>query len=360
MSENQRDDRPETTYRDDLNEAVNDGDGCAETWEALSELRADQDSSDSSDSSPINRRQFVRSLATAGGIAAIGSTGLGQVAAKTQNKANQHEVREALQTPEVQTLLDELGNPAVQRGKAKRVTAKYGDEQVTKFTALTLPTSLGDIVYGTKGSGEVEASYLFGETVTKKDNTVSTEIAQKLPEPYRSMPAESGRKLVVTPDETRAFRTPTQNERRELAQITGLAVEETRGYIDSADDRFYVYKPYSEDENGNGDGGGLLRIDPSFTDGVYREVSAEEFKDATAQDVVTAQGYSCTLTCASCLGGLPGGCFVGCGGTCVAVATAIGIVPCFVCVASVCNAALIACGVCADCADIQDMNNDGK
>lgn len=354
MSEEQRENRPETTYQDELNEAVGDGGGCAETWEAISELRADQSSS------PINRRRFVKALATAGSAAAIGGSGIGSVAAKIQNKADQREVRKALQTEEVQTLLDELGNPPVQRGKAKRVTAKYEVEKVMEFTALTLPTPLGDIVYGTKSDGAVEASYLFGETVTKGEDNVPTGLAKKLPEPYQSMPTESDRKLVVTPDETRVFRTPTQSERRELAQITGLAEKETRGYIDSADDRFYVYKPYSEDENGNGQGGGLLRIDPSFTDGVYREISPEEFESATAEDVLTTQDYSCMLTCASCLGGLPGGCFVGCGGTCVGVVTVIGIIPCFLCVASVCNAALIACGVCADCADIQDMNNDGE
>jgi halocin C8-like bacteriocin domain-containing protein len=77
MSEDQREDHPEPTYQDELSDAVDDGGGCAETWEATS----------------TNRRKFLKAGAGTLALATLGAGNAFAEATSTSSIAAQDDTQ---------------------------------------------------------------------------------------------------------------------------------------------------------------------------------------------------------------------------------------------------------------------------
>jgi len=132
----------EEQYQNELNDAVDDGGGCAETWETLSEAR---------DKFTPDRRSVLKGVGALG-ASAVGVSSLGVATAK--EKPGNEEIEVALNSDAVQALLEELHYPDVRKNAAKKIKPKIQnadeDEELDTdelLSILKLPTKIGDIIY---------------------------------------------------------------------------------------------------------------------------------------------------------------------------------------------------------------------
>jgi hypothetical protein len=121
-----------------------------------------------------------------GGIA----LGVPGVAAKPHNddgwkKTTGRAVNQILEEPEVRTLLDELGNPPLQRGRGQKATVDVGASQITR---IAVPSHVGTLLSSKSDNGINETFFAFG-TPTKKNGRVPPGFLKRLPPEYRDLPA---------------------------------------------------------------------------------------------------------------------------------------------------------------------------
>jgi hypothetical protein len=294
----------------------------------------------------VNRRNVLKLLGT-GTIGAAGLSGMSSVArgAKTGSqhekaeiqrevqKASQAETNHAIQNEEVKIILNEIGNPAVQRGKAQRITINIGD---VKIQATTLPTPLGEILYSETNTGVEEVTFTFGNGVSSNKIDLSA-TKNQLPAKYRTVPFSAGAKIVVAKDNKPVLiRSATPSEKNELSQMTGIPTENMVAGITSRSEEFRLASKHNLDA--------VQVIEFSASEPAFRELTESDFEGAAARPMLRTQRQSCWDYCTACAEFAIGaaGCQIACGPfiffgglagvvACVVCATAAGIASGYTC-----------------------------
>ncbi|WP_188424848.1 twin-arginine translocation signal domain-containing protein [Haloferax sulfurifontis] len=230
-------------FVEDLEDNIDAG-GCTEAWEAMTEIRNQE--------SETGRRSFLKALGISGAAMSM-STGL--VAGKA-NSASQTRVQEAIESPEVQKILAELGSPSVQRGKATTRKASNVDEAPnggekihTLFEVTVLPTPVGEIRYteivggDTHKEGIAGAQYRF--TYQMEDENVQSPsgnsmIESKLPSKYQSLPENTPAMLFTRDDEVVFGREASSDEVAQISDIVELDEDEFKSSTTSSQTGFHV------------------------------------------------------------------------------------------------------------------------
>ena len=107
--------------------------------------------------STTGRRRFLRSAGVAVGGASIGIPGVA-VGRQNTDKATGRDVKRVLSKEQVQSLLDELGNPPLKRGKAEVSTTSFGQNKVS---VTVIPTQVGSLAYFQSDNGIKQAFFFF-------------------------------------------------------------------------------------------------------------------------------------------------------------------------------------------------------
>lgn len=201
---------------EEINEAVENGGGCTEAWEALSELRQEN---------TTNRRNVLKSMGAVGSTAALISAGSIPTVAE-ERKSSSEEIKSALNSNQVQLILDELDDPQIKKGEATSRDMTVSEVTVTN---TTLPTALGDVIYTDSTTGETAAQYHF-----------SDHPPEGLPDRFHDIPSGTNAGIATEGDEVIFIRGPTGKEQDQLAQLTGIESEEFIAGFRSNIDRFVV------------------------------------------------------------------------------------------------------------------------
>lgn len=301
----------------------------------------------------INRRRFVKALGVTGG-SAVGLRGLGQASAKETTTATTAEIDRALAADKTRTVLDEVGNPAVQRGRAEKVVVESDAQNID---AVTLPTPVGEIVYA-ESDGNTEAAFRFGGPITSTSvlGDVPRGLRKQLPEKYAAMPDDSQVMYLVGENGASAFRGPTETERQHIESIVGTSWKRMRAFAFEGSSGFRVFA--------NGEDGTTTAYDLAVgTSGVGTasaenpalgdEVSDAQFEAAELETLTETDGDvgaqrsfdSCVAVCGGCVVGAAGcsRCYFACAGS----LSGIGLILCGVCLAG-CGYGGYKCTQCAD------------
>lgn len=269
-----------------------------------------------SNSTSMNRRSMLKSLG-ATGTASSFLVGASSVSAEPNREASLEELTAARTSDEVQSLLDELGDPEVNSSGAEATSAAL---RGNPFTIVRLPTSVGEVIYSESGNNAA-AQYHF-----KTDRT-----EENIPAKYRDIPEDSTASLVSNDDGVVFRRTATEREQRELARLTNTDINDTVAVTSSEYDGFKVVSSGGES------------VVTHHVDLQTREVSTTE-KDASISGSSTfdLEATDSTDWCWRCVQsiGVCAGCNATCGGS-------IGSIGCAACVLTTCGAGGYACYMCA-------------
>lgn len=329
-------------YQDELSDAVDDGGGCAETWEKLSEARR---------KSSLDRRSVLKGVG-AFGAAALGVSGIGAATAK--KKPDDEEIDEALNSEGVQALLDELENPEIRRNATRRIEPKIqGADEVDDLdedeliSILILPTKAGDIVYPLIEEEDLPVIFRFKGKGTRPDK-------------YEDLPEGVSSGLIARGDEITVVRGATKHEKDVLLEVTQFDTDEADPKIikTSEINGFRLFKGFEDapDRAPEDDPEidpdleifDLLLEDRDIQDEV-QELFEEDLpnpEDVEVEEVFTAQ-QSCLSICTQCIAIIGGACPACLPFLAFGVAGAVAFILCFT---SVCGIALpITCGLCLDC-----------
>lgn len=285
----------------------------------------------------ISRRKLL-GLVGAGAVGAAGLTGGSGIIRGAEagpqkedgevrreiRKATQEERKTALQSEEVQAILSELGNPAVQRGKSKRIIVTIGTRTIH---ATTLSTQFGGIFYATTDSGTEEASFTFGNGVLEESTEQSAK-DHELPKKYQAAPTDAGAKIVVGADNEPIFvRSATSSEKDQISQLTGISTKDMITGISSRSGAFRVSSSNDLDT--------VYEIELDADTAVFHEQTESDFDSATAERVVRAQRPSCYTLCKDCVAGIVGiaNCQIACGPL-IVFAQLPGLLACVACAAA--------------------------
>lgn len=303
-------------------------------------MSKERDVDKTANSDELNRRNILKLL----GTGAVGTAGLGSMSSvargaedglpqKEIRKANKVEINHALQSERVQTVLEEIGDPAVQRGKAKRIIINI--EEV-KIRATTLPTLLGEVLYSETNTGTKEVTFTFGSGVLSKETDLSV-LKNRLPAKYRTVPFSAGAKIVIEKDnEPVLIRSATLSEKNELSKLTEISTENMVAGITSRSGEFRLASKQNLDD--------MSVVEVSTNEPAFRELTESDFRGAEATSIVRAQRQSCWDYCTACAEFAIGaaGCQIACGPfiffgglagvvACVICATAAGIASGYTC-----------------------------
>lgn len=304
----------------------------------------------------INRRRFVQSLGAVGGASAFGTFGMSRVSASEPETADAADVKRALSAEKTRNVLEEIGDPAVQRGRARTVgvTTEWRD-----IEAVLLPTPVGDVVYAEADDGVTEAFVDFGTSRGNQTEGVPKGLRKQLPEKYAALPAETDVVHLSAENGTTTFREATSAERARLAEATGVDEGTMRAaFADAKRDAFHVISHTDDNTDmfrvSTGDADVSATSDAAGAGVAYREVTSDEFDAANVEHVATTRDdgdVSTDATFEECLG-ICGTCVTGtykCGScivTCAGGVTGIGIIACAVCLSVLCGASGGMCGYC--------------
>ncbi|MFH5802278.1 twin-arginine translocation signal domain-containing protein [Haladaptatus sp. CMAA 1911] len=310
-----------------ITEAVDNGGGCVEAWEAMSDLREKEQS---------NRRNFLKGIGAAG-AGAFGLAGMGTTLATAE--PSNTEVTQVLRSDDVQTILSELGQPDIDPGTVNKLVPenKVDDEQIDSLEVFEIPTDFGTIRYSVNES-EAGAQFKFKQTGSR-------------PQEYRKIPRNIRSGLAATNNELIFIREATTNERQHLDNLID---------VDITDDNTEVVK--TSDINGfrvvtqaKGEKESPTIYDVIFEDRDIADKRGElssndanySSDDVSIQQQMVAQG--CLSWCVGCVGVLTTGC-PACAWFCYGVTTVPGAILCIGCWTGTCGIVLpVTCGKCLDC-----------
>lgn len=262
----------------------------------------------------FNRRSFVKALGVAGGTTVFGAVGTGSVGAMNADRvsaedreATQEEVEYALRAENTQTLLNEIGNPAV-AGDGVRIEVSLGDE--TLIETVRLSTSTGEVVYTETHSGTKEATFFIGGTLFTESGA-SSNVERQLPAKYRSLPADTDARVVVGESgEPVLIRLSTPSEQAELSKITDVPVKDMTAAIRSDEERFVVLDTSTNERAPS------YSVNVGRKEGVLGEFNQGDFENAVLEaPEIRPQVSDCYQYCRDCalaVVGLTGAC----GGVC--------------------------------------------
>lgn len=310
-------------------EAIPNGGGCTEAWEALSSLRSDEDSS---------RRDFLKTVSAAGASASLASMGIVRVEADKPQRVEEPEVKRTLGDEHVQSLIAALNEPRVYTERAALQKGSIGYQSIMM---TILPTAVGNIVHGEWSDGTSAAQYYF--RTAKK--------TRELPEKYRNIPRADDAILTAQSGDVVLTRLATQKELQAMFH---------RFEIDSPEEAIAATSSEMEGFHLKAESGGELKeaqvtslgssvAQTEVADRIAKAENVEMISDSSTTDaeeptVGTAGLTNCNEdwcwrcvkssgTCAACYGS----CF-----TIVGPACALCIIP-------LCGATGWACGKCLKC-----------
>lgn len=309
-------------YQNELSEATDDGDGCAEMWENLSDIRGDNSA---------NRRSVLKGIGTIG-ISSLGLSGI--ASASERENLDQDTIEEILSSTEVSAILEELDNPEVKEDRIRNLDIKVEDQiNADVPTIYIIPTEYGEISYTkTSNVGEdgIAVAHITGEDIPKKQ--------------YPEAPINGVLILRATGDSVFTTRTASRREQVLIEQETEYSFDGEGAKLFKIIDS-NKYRAIFEDEEG-----GIPEIYELTVEmdnpGTIESIEIEPI-DPFESDGVSVQD-SCLNTCASCLGTV-GGCLP-CWAALPAVVTVAGAVIYLSCITLVCGIALpVFCGQCLAC-----------
>lgn len=321
-------------YQAELSDAVDDGGGCAETWNALSDLRTS-----TVDQAGISRRSVLKMSSAATAASLIPGLSAAEIS----------DGDDILDRTDVSRVMNEAGNPEVDHTEWRTVEIVEG-EILNLFVAHTETGALQ--FFDPRRSEGEDFPELDPETTYYFDD-LTKETRRKLPERFKRLPAEVDLALYYWGEEVYASRSATNRESSELNSV----IEETDGELETD-------AVYNEDESAFfvpvGDDKALwLFLDEDHPAEDHQDIHAAlregayEFEITDSEDRPTSisshewLGGSCwggwATPCVQCVFG-SGGC-VACAGIC-SFTGGLGCIPCIV---AVCAGTGVTCGCCLSC-----------
>ncbi|UVE51991.1 twin-arginine translocation signal domain-containing protein (plasmid) [Haloferax larsenii] len=261
----------------------------------------------------LNRRSFVKTVGTSGvAVGALGS----QVA--TAKQASDSDLKRALRSPGVRSILNELNDP--EPGEAKYQVKQLGDSK-SELELVTIPVKFGEIIYAEVNDQE-STQFHFGSNLNRT-------LQNELPEKYQDLPSGSNPVLLEKEGDVVFRRSATNQEREivgEIADIDDEAMVATGSDIDD----FLITKSNESAQSFD------LTFEEEFdstSDELGTDVDINQ-KSATLTPRVRMQDKSCGLALGECLAS-GAGC-VACSSTCAGAPTGVGAVACAACLQGVC------------------------
>ena len=285
-------------------------------------MSEDYETEETERTASVNRRSFVKSLGIAGGAAVFGA-GVPRVSA--QSTASEEQVTEALNSSQVQTILQALENPTVATAKATTQTSSLGS---TTLSIVRLPTSAGEIIYGANEDGVTEAQFHF-------DSANSS----ALPKEYKNVPNRSEAILIGRPDSVLFGRMATTGEIRQIVARTDLSFDPVKAEAFTTTDIDGFILKFGTDEQAQTY---LVELD-----GKRVKTTEVNELDATDSDVsIQANPPICNDAdwCWRCVQAASG-----CGACTIACSNPVTVIGCALCIVPACGATGFACSACVDC-----------
>lgn len=273
----------EKEYSSEVSEAIGDGGGCTEAWEAISEIRNE-----------VGRRNFLKGT----GSSLLGVLGFSAV---TSAKEVDRDVRKALDSEPVDTILRELDNPAVTENGA----ASYVQE-TTGTRVVEIPTLAGKLRYITRGDG---AAFL------RLD--ISSSQNRNIPKKYERFPGENGTLSTKGDEEVEFTRELTKTEQKRVATILGCdgsSLSASISTANSGDITVYQNRGGSEPD-GMSIATYQLSWDQALTPFRPLPGGTPEIRENDEGQIGVTQSNTCQAICATCvttLAYLCPSCFQGC------------------------------------------------
>ena len=175
-------------------------------------------------------------MGVAVGGASIGIPGVA-VGRQNTDKVTGKDVKRVLSKEQIQSLLDELGNPPLKRGKAEVSTESFGPNQVS---VIVIPTQVGSLTYFQSDNGIEQAFFFFGSP--KKNGKIPPGFLKRLPEEYRDLPAAGKGVLALGPNgEPILNRGPSGPQGVSTNELGVAQVDDLPDIVE----RFNVYPPVS-------------------------------------------------------------------------------------------------------------------
>lgn len=312
-------------YQAELNDAVDDGGGCAETWEQLEEMRDE-------DHTGTTRRSVLGLLgATGAGLAGITTTAAATpdqhedagVSVETLLRSQQadHILSALHPSPEQQADPDPQGPVKVYPKRAESEIVTTAEE--TRVVSTSVPSNLGQFTFlSVDGELSDAVVFQFNDISEGKQEWVNTGTIGWPDGPEAS--------LIGTPDEAVFTRQLTESENAQvLAAVDG---HEGRGsaFVNSRREGYSFVTEGTQTR---------YILDPEFS-----VVETESFSpEISIQASCSSRIINCT---ASLLFPLPTGCAL-CGYACVAPVPGVGQAACIVCLLATCGAVILAISACS-------------
>ena len=187
-------------------------------------LRRETESAEADKKNKMDRRRFAQIFATASCVSVFGAAGSAS-GKKPGNGVNSgkvtgREVKEIINKEKSRILLNELGNPPLQRGRAKRTSTSVGS---SKLDAVAVPSQLGQFVYSESDNGIAQAFFFFGplpddDGGNKKDE-IPPGFIKKLPKEYRDPARREGVVIVGYSNEPVLINGQSSNQEPEVETL---------------------------------------------------------------------------------------------------------------------------------------------
>lgn len=319
-----------------------------------------------------SRRSILKKVGAATAI----TVGAGNVQARGQ--PSKKEVARAKSFEPVQSILDEINNPPLRPSDAQRVDVEGDNDD--SLIMISFATEHGVLTYGRmegdKDDHTASAMFKF-DNASEKNPTVglfeegqnsgrthentgairgtinkirssTTSLWADLPEKYRDLPEDTDAMLLGRDDDVVFRRRGTDAERRMLAEVPGVDINNSSIVTGSDIDGFYVI---SDQENTEQDPQIRVTIDASLdltpTDTLTSQARSADF--SVVDNEASIQWHdSCVPVCAGCVGSITS--CVRCSPACAGSLSGVGAVMCGLCLYVTCHGVLVAmCAGCAHC-----------
>lgn len=272
------------------------------------------------------RRRFLQRVSAVGGAFVASTASVSRVTASPSERATADDVQAVLDDPKVQSLLDSLDSPRV---LPHRAAARSADLESQSMEITIVPTVAGDIVHGTRESGETQAHLRFE----------SIRSSGQIPEQYRSLPNADSAILKGLDDGVVLTRLATERELSAMVNDLDINPGNVIAFTSSERDEFTLKYLDADDEvQTHIVDGARIYSESTVGEFSYREVtpsSSNLDEPTTMVDCSTDWCWRCAMA--------SGGC-----GACVASCSAVGP-GCALCLMAMCGASGFAYSACVDC-----------
>lgn len=272
-----------------INEAVEDGGGCVEAWEGLSEVRES-----------ISRRKVLKGIGAAG----ISTGALAGNAAASEAQSDQlirpatdSEIDRIFADSKTEHLLDDIGSISIHSDETKRVKTSSASDIITYLT----PTPAGSLFYGVHGD-KTEAGIAFGFSLQHPFEPLSQTVRKQLADKFAALPPTPSTYVIDHKGRAVQSRYGTEHENNRIT--TQLDGTEILSFFSSDRDNIIAFETSSN---------GVHYLSPMPENAPYRAMTDDEL---TALSKAT--GYRIQNKCDQLLGdcaanvGASAACIAGC------------------------------------------------